>query len=68
MKRNEKEKELWKQFEYDKEIKEKETIIKRTLKQCHVKVYEGHQEIVDCECDEQAIEYHSNLNMSCSAV
>jgi hypothetical protein len=41
-----------------------ETVIKGSLKQCYGKFHERKQGIDDCECDNQTIEYHSNIDMS----
>jgi hypothetical protein len=62
------EEDLWNCFGYiilrDKQIK---TIIKRELEFCYSKPQKRRQDFVDCECDEQTIGYHSNVDKPCAA-
>jgi hypothetical protein len=38
------------------------------MKLCYSEPHECIQDFDDCECDEQAIEYHSNIDKPCAAV
>jgi hypothetical protein len=57
---------MWKRYgkREKKQIKEKETIIKGSLKKCYGTINERRQEIVDCGFDVQKIEDHSNVDIS----
>jgi hypothetical protein len=51
-----------------KKDKKIEPIFNGNTKLCYAKLYERRQEMVDSECDKQAIEYHLNIDILCLQV